>query len=59
MTTLNELAIERARCLTRRWFLRDCGMGFAGVALQHLLSRESGAAPAKNPTEQRDETTIA
>ena len=30
--------------LTRRWFLRDCGLGMASLALNSLLTRESQAA---------------
>ena len=29
---------------TRRWFLRDCGVGLAGIALNSLFARESSAA---------------
>jgi hypothetical protein len=43
MTTAHELHTERARYLTRRWFLRDCGVGLAGIALHSLLSREATA----------------
>lgn len=30
--------------ITRRWFLNQCGVGVAGIALNSLLSRESSAA---------------
>ncbi len=30
--------------LTRRWFLRDCGVGLGAMALSSLLARESAAA---------------
>ncbi|HRK16678.1 MAG TPA: DUF1501 domain-containing protein [Prosthecobacter sp.] len=30
--------------LPRRWFLRDCGVGLAGIAAHSLLSREAGGA---------------
>jgi Protein of unknown function (DUF1501) len=30
--------------LTRRWFLRDCGLGLAGIAAQSLFQREATAA---------------
>jgi hypothetical protein len=34
--------------IARRWFLRDCGVGLAGLALNSLLPREgSGAATAE------------
>jgi hypothetical protein len=34
--------------LARRWFLRDCGLGMGGLALNALLAKECGAAPG-NP----------
>ena len=43
------LHAARARYLSRRWFLRDCGIGLAGIAASSLLAAESGAAaPAAN-----------
>jgi hypothetical protein len=44
MNTMNPLS-ERATGLTRRWFLRDCGIGLGGIALNSLLTREASAAP--------------
>jgi len=44
MNTMDTLS-ERATGLTRRWFLRDCGIGLAGIALNSLLTREAFAAP--------------
>ena len=39
-----------ARYVSRRWFLRDCGLGLAGIAAGALASRQSVAAPqADNP----------
>ena len=39
-----------ARYVSRRWFLRDCGLGLAGIAAGALASRQSDAAPqADNP----------
>jgi hypothetical protein len=43
---LSEWASVRARAMTRRWFLRDCGVGFAGIALNALLTRDACAAGA-------------
>ena len=43
------LSSERARYLTRRWFLRDCGVGLGGIALNSLLAGESPAASASDP----------
>ena len=54
MDLARELHQERARLLTRRWFLRDCGIGFAGIAAQALMQREAVAAPsAANPLAPR------
>lgn len=39
--------VELGRLLARRWFLRDCGVGLAGIALQSLLARDGHA---ENPT---------
>ena len=33
---------------SRRWFLRDCGIGLGAIAAQQLLGRSSVAAPAAN-----------
>ncbi len=38
--------------LSRRWFLRDCGLGLAGMALNSFASREASAAP-NNPLAPR------
>jgi len=35
--------------LARRWFLRDCGVGLAGIALNTLLADRSPAARSSNP----------
>jgi hypothetical protein len=43
MNIQEELRAECARHLTRRWFLRDCGVGLAGVALQSLFAGEANA----------------
>ena len=37
--------------LSRRWFLRDCGLGLAGIAAHSLLAREAAAAlPSRGVT---------
>ncbi|HET6884040.1 MAG TPA: DUF1501 domain-containing protein [Pirellulales bacterium] len=36
----------RARYLSRRWFLRDCGMGLAGIAAHSLLAGDANATGA-------------
>ena len=39
-----------ARNLSRRWFLRECGVGLGGIALAQLMQREARAGTAlKNP----------
>jgi hypothetical protein len=46
----------KARYLSRRWFLRDCGIGLAGIAAGALLATESAGArieSAMNPLEVR------
>ncbi len=45
----------RARFLSRRWFLRDCGIGLAGIAAHSLLATNTPAetAPASNPLAPR------
>jgi hypothetical protein len=51
MTPREQLLVERRRHLTRRWFLRDCGVGLGAMALGRLLL-EGGAlraAPAGTP----------
>ena len=45
-----ELRLERARFISRRWFFRQCGIGLGSIALSSLLApRASGAAAAPNP----------
>ena len=53
MTTPDERHTQLARSLTRRWFLRDCGVGLAGIALNSLLAGESPAAPSRGPLAPR------
>src|SRR4051812_15512341 len=40
-----ELRSARAAGLTRRWFLRECGVGLAGLAATSLFAREARATP--------------
>ncbi|MCE2863621.1 MAG: hypothetical protein RIR76_1132 [Verrucomicrobiota bacterium] len=44
-----ELRAARARLLSRRWFLQDCGVGMAGLALSSLLARDAQAKAPANP----------
>jgi hypothetical protein len=53
MTIRNEFQAERARYLSRRWFMRDCGVGLASVALQSLMARESKASSIQDPLAPR------
>src|SRR5690348_531772 len=43
MKTDHPLNKLRAQYLSRRWFLRDCGVGLAGIAAHSLLLSEAGA----------------
>jgi len=43
-----QLHEARARYLSRRWFLRECGVGLAGIAASSLLAAESGSAAANS-----------
>ncbi len=46
---------SRAQYLNRRWFLRDCGIGLAGIAAHSLLRTkgQADAAPSANPLASR------
>ncbi|HEY3967295.1 MAG TPA: DUF1501 domain-containing protein [Planctomycetaceae bacterium] len=48
MNLNSELQQARAKLLARRWFLRDCGIGLAGLAAGSLLAGE-GRAAAPSP----------
>jgi Protein of unknown function (DUF1501) len=37
------------RLVSRRWFLRDCGVGLGAIALADLLAQTAGASPAARP----------
>lgn len=55
MNLTRELRKARAKHFTRRWFLRDCGIGLAGIAARSLSAAEVGPkakAPA-NPLAPR------
>jgi hypothetical protein len=45
MNLVNDLRQARQRYLSRRWFLRDCAVGLAGIAASTLLA-DSGAQAA-------------
>ncbi len=56
MNFQQELRSEYAKCITRRWFFRDCGMGLAALALTSLSGSNkaaAGAIQAPNPLAPR------
>ena len=54
MNLAHDLQQVRARYLSRRWFLRDCGVGLAGIAASALANDAAQAAPATgNPLAPR------
>jgi Protein of unknown function (DUF1501) len=46
MNLLHELAAERARYLSRRWFFRDCTLGLGSIALASMMAENASAAAA-------------
>jgi hypothetical protein len=44
MNLIQQLADERRRFLTRRWFFRDCGIGLGSIALGSMLQESARAA---------------
>ena len=55
MNLTRELQQAQAQFLSRRWFLRDCGIGLAGIAAGSLMAPDTGAkTPApQNPLAPR------
>ena len=54
MTQQPPLQTAFAQYLSRRWFLRDCGLGLAGIAANSLASRAAqGAGESTNPLAPR------
>jgi hypothetical protein len=55
MNIAQRLSQIRAQYLSRRWFLRDCGVGLAGIAAHSLLAAEGRAKPTtpENPLTPR------
>ncbi len=45
MNVAQQFDAELRRHVTRRWFLRDCGVGLGAVALRALLGESASAAP--------------
>jgi len=50
MKLITELQAERARLTSRRWFLRDCGVGMAGLMLHSLTGNAAAANIAPQTT---------
>jgi hypothetical protein len=46
MNHAESLRAARARLLSRRWFLQECGVGLAGIAVSSLAAREAAASSA-------------
>ena len=46
MNLLHELAAERSRYLSRRWFFRECGLGLGAIALGSLMGQKASAESA-------------
>lgn len=53
MDLTQQLHQVRAAYLTRRWFLRECGVGLAGIAASSLLANEGFASTGENPLAPR------
>ena len=49
----HELKNESASIQSRRWFLRNCGVGMAGLALNSMLARDNAASSPANPLAAR------
>ena len=53
MNLLQQLQQAQAQHLTRRWFLRDCGIGLAGIAASSMLHSKPARAAVANPLAPR------
>jgi hypothetical protein len=53
MDLQTQIQETHAQLLRRRWFLRECGVGLAGIALGNLLSAESRGDTRANPLAPR------
>ena len=51
-TMINQIQAERSLFWKRRWFLRECGVGLAGVALHSLLAEDGHSAETSRPALQ-------
>ena len=50
MNLSNDLRRASSQHISRRWFLRDCGVGLAGIALAQLLQRDARAGTVHRGT---------
>ncbi|OYP38838.1 DUF1501 domain-containing protein [Rhodopirellula sp. MGV] len=51
---IEELNRLRANLVSRRWFMRDCGVGLGAIAASQLLSEDRPAAQAASPSVASD-----
>lgn len=49
MNMPQQIQNAQSRYLTRRWFLRECGVGLAGIAAHSLLAAETKSTAVANP----------
>src|ERR1051325_3062425 len=50
MNLATEFRKEAAQFITRRWFFRQCGVGFGSIALSSLLGAENGLGANRPPS---------
>ena len=53
MNTLHQLRQAQAQYLSRRWFLRECGVGLAGIAATSMMHSKPVRAASENPLASR------
>lgn len=53
MNTLQQLRQAQAQYLSRRWFLRECGIGLAGIAATSMMHGKPVRAASENPLAPR------
>lgn len=55
----NEIYLARARYLRRRWFLKECGLGLAGIAAASLMDHEAAKAGNSESESSASKTPLA
>ena len=50
MTSENRPHEAQTQNIARRWFLQECGVGLAGIAVSSMLARQAPGAPAPSGT---------